>query len=244
MILFSMTTIPQRAPHIAPVLGSLLAHPGAHIMITAPKRTLSLVPIINDTRIHLVPCDESRDTPTNKWTAVPPEWMRPDVISSCDDDFIYSVSDIESMVKHVKDDSLHSNVYQARDAANVFNAYLKPKPFTGFKEIRHSEMVYGGYLVGMHPIIWGNLRRQLLAEWDTLSEDEHLADDYTVARILTELGIRINALPIRPGFPGCEPMAYNKLGALSHRDGGNMNRYMKLAKMHKEQGNPWWLKCR
>lgn len=254
-ILFSMTTIPQRAPHIAPVLGSLLAYPYSHIAITAPNDVLRLVPRINTERIHFFPVSTDwPDFPTNKWLANPD--LVPahcDIVCSCDDDFIYSCRDIKDLDRYLHNDyrtgqqfvnARDGIAYQARDAQNIFNDKFKPKAFTGFKDVRRTEQLYGGYLVAMARHTWILMRRSLLDQWDTLSQDEHLADDYTMARILTEMGVPIMALPIRPGFPGCYSAPYNSEGALSKRDGGNMARYMKLAAMHCEQGRKWWLACR
>lgn len=252
MILFSMTTIPERAPHIAPVLGSLLAYPTAHIAITAPMDTLALVPRINSERIHFFPCGSNY--PTNKWLAIPEAIpAHVDIVSSCDDDFCYSCRDIAEL-----DRQLHNNfrtaqqfsearegiAFQARDAQNIFNDKFKPKAFTGFKDIRRTEQLYGGYLVAMGVQTWETMRYALLDQWAELSEMEHLADDYTIARILTENGVPIMALPIRPGFPGAYAMPYNSEGALSKRDGGNMARYMKLAEKHCSENRKWWLACR
>jgi len=264
-ILFSMTTYSARAPYIGATLGSLLAVPDSSVIISCTPECNRLIPWHISDRLHW---DNSLPWKCHSYRKYFGDCLKVekeidedvfyehshgyfDVIFTADDDHNYQVADVLAVAEAVRKEP--DKVFQARGNGGIFKPGRNPPELKWFTchsggptvpAPKQTQIVFGGSLAGYSRQVWSILREQMLAECLSFDEDENLADDYTASRILAKMKVPIWALPIQFVFPHTQAMPIGEtvtaIDPLHRRLGGNVARYLKIAKRDYEKGDVWW----
>lgn len=249
-ILFSMTTYSARAHYIGATLGSLLAVPNSRVIISCTPECADLIPWYISDRLYWDDSLPWKCHSYRKYFGEP--LLFEDVIFTADDDHNYQIDDALAVADAVRAEP--DKVFQARGNGGIFKPGRNPpeiKWYTnhsggpaGCDVIKQTQIVFGGSLAGYSQGVWRELRTRMMKECLSFDENENLADDYTASRILAKMGVPIWSLPRQFVFPHTQALPIGEtvtaIDPLHRRLGGNVARYLKIAKKDYDKGDIWW----